>query len=69
MNEHFAEVQFELLLPYQLRNIVAKRPIAYIPLGTLEWHCEHLPVGLDGLTSHGLCLRAAAQDGGVVLCL
>lgn len=67
MNEHFAQVQFELLLPYQLRNIVAKRPIAYIPLGTLEWHCEHLPVGLDGLTSHGLCLRAAAQDGGVVL--
>ena len=66
MND-FAQVQFELLLPYQLRNIVAKRPIAYIPLGTLEWHCEHLPVGLDGLISHGLCLRAAAQDGGVVL--
>ena len=67
MNRQFAPVQFELLLPYQLRNIVARRPVAYIPLGTYEWHCEHLPVGLDALTSHGLCLRAAALDGGVVL--
>ena len=67
MNEQFSKVQFELLLPCQLRVIVAQRPVAYLPLGTLEWHSEHLPVGLDALTSHGLCLRAAAQDGGVVL--
>ena len=60
-------VQFELLLPQELRAIVAQRPVAYIPLGTLEWHCEHLPLGPDALTSHGLCLRAAEQDGGVVL--
>jgi creatinine amidohydrolase len=63
----FASVQYELLLPHQLREIVATRPVAYVPLGTYEWHCEHLPVGLDALTSHGLCLRAAAMDGGVVL--
>ena len=67
MNEQFSHVQFELLLPHQLREIVASRPVAYVPLGTYEWHSEHLPVGLDALTSHGLCLRAAAQDGGVVL--
>ena len=67
MSDQFSRVQFELLLPYQLREIIAKRPIAYIPLGTYEWHSEHLPVGLDALTSHGLCLRAAARDGGVVL--
>lgn len=67
MSNSFAAVQYELLLPYQLRDIVTKRPLAYIPLGTYEWHCEHLPVGLDALTSHGLCLRAAQIDGGVVL--
>lgn len=63
----FSQHRFELLLPWQLRDIIATSPIAYIPLGTLEWHCEHLPVGLDALTAHDLCLRAAAKSGGVVL--
>ncbi|MBG1232910.1 creatininase family protein [Aestuariivirga litoralis] len=58
-------MQFEYLLPWQLRERVASRPVAYIPLGTYEWHGEHLPVGLDSLTSHGLCLRAAMVDGGI----
>ena len=64
---NFDSIRFELLLPWQLRAIVANRPIAYIPLGTYEWHGEHLPVGLDALTAHSICLRAAAEDGGFVL--
>lgn len=67
MSADYSSVQFELLLPWQLRDIVKARPVAYVPLGTYEWHGEHLPVGLDSLTSHGICLRAAASDGGVVL--
>jgi creatinine amidohydrolase len=63
----FSSVRFELQLPWMLRDITAKRPVAYIPLGTYEWHCEHLPVGLDALTAHGICMRAAMIDGGVVL--
>jgi creatinine amidohydrolase len=64
---NFDAVRFELQLPWMLRAIMAKRPVAYLPLGTYEWHGEHLPVGLDGLTAHGLCLRAAEKDGGIVL--
>jgi creatinine amidohydrolase len=59
--------QFERMLPWQLQDELARRPVAYIPLGTYEWHGEHLPVGLDSLTSHGLCLSAAEADGGLVL--
>lgn len=55
------------MLPHQLREAIAQSLIAFVPLGTLEWHCEHLPVGLDALTAHGLCLRAAEKVGGVVL--
>ncbi len=66
MND-FNQHRFELLLPWQLCDIIAASPIAYIPIGTFEWHCEHLPIGLDALTAHGLCLRAAAKTGGVVL--
>jgi creatinine amidohydrolase len=65
--KNFEAFRFELLLPWQLRAIVEKRPVAYIPLGTYEWHGEHLPVGLDALTAHGICLRAASEDGGLVL--
>jgi creatinine amidohydrolase len=67
VSQNFTHVQYELMLPWQLREAVAKHAVAYIPLGTYEWHCEHLPVGLDALTAHGLCIRAAAIDGGVVL--
>jgi creatinine amidohydrolase len=63
----FDGVRFELQLPWMLRDIMVKRPVVYIPLGTYEWHGEHLPVGLDALTAHGLCLRAAKSDGGVVM--
>ena len=65
--QNFRSVQYELLLPWQLRAIMENRPVVYIPLGTYEWHGEHLPVGLDALTAHGICLRAALADGGVVL--
>ena len=59
-------VQLELLLPGEIRGALARRSVVYIPLGTYEWHGEHLPIGLDGLTAHGLCLRAALRDGGLV---
>lgn len=67
MIPNFDAVRFELQLPWMLRTIIAKRPVAYVPLGTYEWHGEHLPVGLDALTAHGLSLRAASIDGGFVL--
>ncbi|WP_439631324.1 creatininase family protein [Shinella sp.] len=56
----------ELLRPAQIRTALAECSLIYLPLGTIEWHCEHLPVGLDALTAHGLCLRAAEVSGGLV---
>jgi len=67
MNDKTLAARAELLLPYQLRERIAARPVAYLPLGTIEWHCEHLPVGLDALTAHGLSLASAGRDGGIVL--
>ncbi|MGU7775144.1 creatininase family protein [Burkholderia sp. MR1-5-21] len=62
----FRRYQLELLLPSEIRASLARSSVVYLPLGTIEWHCEHLPVGLDALTAHGVCLRAAARTGGVV---
>lgn len=55
------------LRPRQIYCAIQKAPIAWIPLGAFEWHGWHAPVGLDALTSSGLCHLASEQIGGVVL--
>jgi creatinine amidohydrolase len=62
----FRDVRAELLLPHELEAAVASHPVAYLPLGSLEFHGAHLPIGLDALTAHGICLRAASRAGGIV---
>jgi creatinine amidohydrolase len=59
-------VQLELLRPSEIRAALAANSTVYMPLGTIEWHSFHLPVGLDGLTAQGVCERAAVDHGGLV---
>jgi creatinine amidohydrolase len=58
--------RLELLRPHEIRDSLERQSLVYIPLGTIEWHGEHLPIGLDALTAHGVCLEAAARSGGLV---
>ena len=51
-----ASRQLELLRPHEIRDRLAERSVVYLPLGTIEWHCEHLPVGLDAFPRNGVCL-------------
>ncbi|MGI3786084.1 MAG: creatininase family protein [Janthinobacterium lividum] len=62
-----AQVQVELLLPSEIDAALAARPVVYVPLGSIEYHSHHLPVGLDGLNAHGVCSYAAQGSGGLVL--
>jgi len=55
------------LTPSQFRARLAAAPIAYLPLGTLEWHSEHLPLGTDGIISGGFFDALATRVGGIVL--
>jgi creatinine amidohydrolase len=61
------ERRYERLRPAELRALAEEAPLAYVPLGPLEFHGEHLPTGVDWFEAHALCLRAAARSGGVVL--
>jgi creatinine amidohydrolase len=61
------QVQAELLSPEELDAAIRVAPVVYLPLGSLEFHGSHLPIGLDALTAHGLSVAAAVQSGGVVL--
>ena len=59
------EVRYHMLRPAQA---VARRkacPVAYIPLGNLEWHGVHNPLGADTLQAEGLAALCARRGGGV----
>jgi creatinine amidohydrolase len=60
-------VLYTELTPKEFRERIQKAPIAYLPLGTLEWHGEHLPLGSDGLQSQGFFVELAREVGGIVL--
>jgi creatinine amidohydrolase len=60
------QVRIELLRPQEIRDGLTTNSTVFVPLGTIEWHGEHLPVGLDALTAHGVCIRAATLGGGLV---
>ena len=61
------EVRLERMRPEEIEAALARAPIAWIPLGALEYHADHLPNGTDGIAAHGVLVRAARRVGGVVL--
>jgi creatinine amidohydrolase len=62
-----AAARYAHLKPEELRfHLEAGRPII-LPLGALEWHGDHLPLGLDGLVAEHLSERLGELTEGVVL--
>jgi creatinine amidohydrolase len=59
-------LRFERALPGDVREAIRARPIAYVPLGALEWHGEHAALGLDSIKATWICEQAAARTGGVL---
>jgi creatinine amidohydrolase len=52
------------------RELVQRRracPVAYLPLGILEWHGRHNPLGLDGIKAEKVLSQLAEKLGGVVM--
>ncbi len=65
-NQMSEKVLFEELTPTEFRERLAEAPVAYLPLGTIEWHGEHLPLGSDGLQSKEFFIMLAREAGGIV---
>jgi len=59
-----AVVEYQKLLPYQFEERMNAAPVAYVPVGSLEWHGEHLALGNDAIKMHGLCCEAARLERG-----
>ena len=58
------KVRYETMLPHEIVARRKKFAAAFIGLGGLEWHGEHLGVGNDALKAEKLCEMAAARSGG-----
>ena len=61
------KVLYEELRPREFIEIINECPVAYLPLGTLEWHGLQLPYGSDGLQAQGVFVKIAERAGGIVL--
>jgi creatinine amidohydrolase len=59
--------RYQELRPDELAALVKSSPVAFWPLGLLEHHGWHLPIGLDGLKAEHICMRIAERTGGVIL--
>ncbi len=62
-----AKIRYEELLTSDFKKIRNRKPIIFLPLGTLEWHSDHLPLGMDAMAAHEICQRLAKKIGGMVI--
>ena len=67
MNEDLRYHRLEMMHPQEIVEERERAPIAYIPLGPMEWHGPHLPFGTDMLHAYWIALDTVRETGGVVL--
>jgi len=54
------------LRPDEIRRRIAQTPVAFIPIGPLEWHGPHCPYGTDGLNAQNVAAEVCRSVGGVL---
>ena len=60
------KVRYELMLGQEASEAIAHYPVGYLPVGCLEKHGDHLPMGLDVIKAHKICCVVAQSIGGIV---
>lgn len=59
--------QIHYLRPQEILAEMVRFPVVYWPLGLIEWHGPHLPLGVDAFNAEAVALRAAEAGGGLVM--
>jgi creatinine amidohydrolase len=57
----------EEMTPAEFKEALDRFPVVILPTGILEWHGDHLPLGLDALKMYGIAERLARKTGAVLL--
>ena len=63
----FMQTSYEFARPNHLEKVLHESPIVFLPVGCVEYHGPHLPLGVDMLTAEAFCHRTAHETGGLVL--
>jgi creatinine amidohydrolase len=67
MSSQKREIRIECLRPGQLNEEQERCPLVFVPIGPLEYHGPHLPVGMDAINANQCALEACRRLGkGVV---
>ncbi|MBN1342051.1 MAG: creatininase family protein [Phycisphaerae bacterium] len=57
----------EEMTPAELTAVIRRRPVFILTTGILEWHGDHLPLGLDALKMRGIAERLAERTEAILL--
>lgn len=60
------KTNYEELFPEEFEARVRENPVAFLPLGSLEYHGYHNVLGLDALKAWKICQLASEKAGGIV---
>src|SRR3989339_1003082 len=60
------KTNYEEMYPHEFKATFKKNSIAFLPLGSLEYHGYHNVLGLDSLKAWKICQLAAEKTGGIV---
>jgi len=61
-----APKRFEEVVGFELAVAVSGHPLAILPLGSLEYHGPHNPLGADSIIIEGISERVAARSGALL---
>jgi len=62
----YKKVKYEEMFPFEFKEALENKPIAYLPIGSLEWHGHHNALGLDSLKAWKILELVAQKNGGIV---
>ena len=63
MSSKQREIRIECLRPGQLNEERERCPLVFVPIGPLEYHGPHLPVGMDAINATQCALEACRKLG------
>jgi len=58
--------RFEEVVGFELTEVIATHRLAVLPLGSLEFHGPHNPLGSDSIIVSGIAARVAARTRGLL---
>ena len=58
--------RFEEIVGFEVAEVAASHPLAILPLGSLEFHGLHNPLGADSIVISGIADRVAARTRGLL---